>query len=341
MDGAFGEGGGQILRTAVAFSAIKGLPIRVTNIRSGREKPGLKAQHVSTLRVLKRVFNADLAGDVEGSGEISFTPREPDATQLSFDMRTAASITLVLQAVVPAVSLSRSRLKIQLTGGTDVPWSPTFDYMSEVLSAAYGMVGIEFSARCLRRGYYPAGGGRVDAEIGPCKMLGPMSLPDPGGPYKATVMSRAGSLPRHVAERQAKAAVSMLSRKGIETGEPSVAAEESASPGSSILVAAGSGGVMVGADAIGARGKPAEKVGEEAAGSFMDALSSGATVDSNLADMMAPLLSLASGESRLLVPEVSSHLETGLHVAQLFTKCRYSIKKLGKSSVVTVVPTEP
>ena len=137
VDGSRGEGGGQILRTAVAFSAILGRPVRIERIRGGREVPGLRRQHVSALQILTKVFGGELEGAVEGSSAVTFVPGRQRLQTLSLDMGTAASITLVLQAVVPAVALTRSHLELELVGGTDVPWSPTYDYFEEVVSPAY------------------------------------------------------------------------------------------------------------------------------------------------------------------------------------------------------------
>ena len=157
VDGSKGEGGGQILRTAVAFAVIQGKPVRVREIRAGRDVPGLKRQHVSALQVLSKVFGGELTGATEGSSVVTFVPGKGRSQRLSVDMGTAASITLVLQAVVPAVALTRSRLELDLVGGTDVPWSPTYDYYERIVREAFRLIGIRFDITSSRRGYYPRG----------------------------------------------------------------------------------------------------------------------------------------------------------------------------------------
>src|SRR5712691_10723149 len=142
IDGSYGEGGGQILRTAVAFSIILGMPIRVSRIREGRENPGLRQQHVSVLRILREVCDGRLEGADLGSSTITFSPGVVEAMSMKTDLRTAASITVVLQAVVPAASLSGSSLEIRLDGGTDVPWSPTLDYFAIVVVPALRLMGV-------------------------------------------------------------------------------------------------------------------------------------------------------------------------------------------------------
>ena len=338
VDGSQGEGGGQILRTAVVYSVIQKRPIRVSKIRAGRETPGLKRQHVSALGVLAEVFDGKLTGAVEGSSEVSFAPGSHKLDRLAVDMGTAASITLVLQAVVPAAALSGSKLSLELVGGTDVPWSPTFDYFDRVLQEAYAAVGIRFDAKVSRRGYYPRGGGRVRVDIEPCEKMNPLNLLGISHVGAAGIVSRCAMLPRHVAERQLSAAASVLDGAGIRSGQREVTEGDADSPGSSILIYSTGGGALLGCDAIGARGRPAEAVGREAAGSFIEAVRSRACVDSNLADMVLPLLSLAPGPSRVRVPSVSSHLKTGLALAKQFTSCEFAMVQEGSSWVVSVMP---
>jgi RNA 3'-phosphate cyclase len=339
VDGSFGEGGGQILRTAATFSAILGKPVRVYKIRAGREVPGLRQQHVSALQTLARIFGAQLRGAEVGSLEVSFSPGRLEATSVTVDMKTAASITLLLQAVVPAVALTHSKVTLEITGGTDVPWSPTFDYVSTVVRRAYGLLGIQFEATASRRGYYPRGGGKVTATVEPAASLRPVKLTRGIGPASADLVSRCGRLPRHVAERQLETMVRVLSASGVDIGSKTLSEEEADSPGSSVLASISKGGQLLGSDGLGAKGRSAEEVGERAAEGLVSTLRSGASVDSNLADMVAPLLSLAEGESSLLVPQVSLHLKTGLHVARLFTGCESSYVEDGRACLVSIRPS--
>jgi RNA 3'-phosphate cyclase len=338
VDGSQGEGGGQILRTALAFSAIKQVPVRVVKIRGGREVPGLKRQHLSALKILASVFDGRLEGASEGSTEVTFFPGRPGLRSFSVDMETAASITLVLQAVIPAVALSGAALTLALTGGTDVPWSPTFDYFREVVLRGYRAIGIDADADVRRRGYYPRGGGQVVATIRGCRPLSPVDLISMPGLAPASVASRCGLLPKKVAERQAAAATAVLRAGGVAVDRTEVTEERSSSPGTSVLVFSVGGGVYIGSDALGSRGKPAEEVGSEAAERFISTLRSGACVDAHLADMVVPLLSLADGASRVRIPEVTPHLESGLRLAEQFTGCRWSAEPDGGGVVLSVFP---
>lgn len=338
VDGSYGEGGGQILRTALAFSVITGKPVRISKIRAGRDVPGLRRQHVSSLRVLSAVFDSKLEGVAEGSSEVSFVPGPPRAGSVSLDMKTAASITLVLQAVVPAIALVRSRLTLELVGGTDVPWSPTFDYLDTIMRRAYGAIGIKFSAKAVRRGYYPRGGGRAIVRVEPCEVARPLQLAEPPQVGKVHLMSRCAMLPRHVAERQLHSATTVLEESGLRLGRELVAEEPADSPGSSLLVSSSGESYFLGSDELGARGRPSEEVGRAAAEKFTTYARSGACLDDNLVDMLAPLLSLASGPSVLRVARVSKHLVASFYIAKLFSPCEYSVREEGRGAVVTVRP---
>jgi len=338
VDGSYGEGGGQILRTAAAFSVILGRPIHVTRIRSGRKVPGLRQQHASALEILRSLSAGRLEGANIGSTEITFVPGEVKGGRLDFDLGTAASITLVLQAVIPAVALSGARLSLELTGGTDVPWSPTYDYFSKVVRETFSRIGVKFSPKAGRRGYYPRGGGKVSAEVEPCAAVTPLSMAEIPSSHSARLLSRCGRLPRHVAQRQLDSATSTLEAKGIKVAETSLTEEESDSPGSSLLAYDARPGIVVGADSIGSRGKRAEEVGTEAADQFATVCGSGACIDSNLADMVAPILALSKGPSKIRIPQVSLHLDTSLHVARLFTGCEWNAEKDGRSFIVSISP---
>ncbi len=340
VDGSYGEGGGQILRTAISFSIIQGRPVHINKIRVGREVPGVRPQHAAVLSILRDISGGTLEGGNVGSTEVFFTPDRVENRALKMDLGTAASITLVLQAVVPAVSLSGATLEAELTGGTDVPWSPTSDYFAKVVVPALQRLGIDVEFEVPRRGYYPRGGGRVRAVIHSSSSLKSIHIPERKSSPIVGVQSRCGMLPRHVAERQAASAVSSLKREGIETGDVEVSTEESSSPGSSLLVSARDPTCVMGSDAIGARGRPAEEVGEHAAVEFVGAYESGSAVDSHLADMLAPLLCLADGESRLLVPRVTEHLKTSLFLAELFTGSKSFVSPKGRAFLLSIAPAK-
>ena len=341
MDGSFGEGGGQILRTAVCFSMVLGIPIHVTKIRAGRRIPGLRPQHAATIKILGEICSAKVEGANVGSTEVTFHPGEVGTAKGTFDLGTAASIPLVLQAVVPAVSLMGKSYDLELVGGTDVPWAPTSDYLDRVVAPAMSAAGVRFSFKVERRGYFPNGGGRATVHIDACESVEPLKLDSPRAVGKGTVslVSRCGKLPVSVAERQARAVVTTLRPRGVEVLERHVSLENSVSPGSSVLVSMVGEGSYIGGDSIGAREKPAEKVGREAGESFLSGYSSGARVDVHLADMLAPVLCLSESPSALLIPYVTEHLRTSLHIAKQFTSAEYQFSDRGEASLLSIAPS--
>ncbi len=339
IDGSFGEGGGQLLRTALYFSIALKKAIHVSKIRAGRQIPGLRQQHSATLHILREISNGMLEGGEVGSTELRFVPGRMHDSSIRVDLGTAASITLVLQALVPAVALSGSSLNASFVGGTDVPWSPTSDYLTRVERPAFATVGIDFEYTVGRRGYYPRGGGTGDAVISPCAEVKALLLPERKQAQHVSLASRCGGLPRHVAERQASAASSLLKQKGVEVESSTVSAEESTSPGSSILISL-IDGCFIGADGLGRKGVPAERVGEDAAVRFVAEFASGASVGQNLADSLAPILCMSRWPSTFHVPAITGHLRTSLHVARLFTGADFEFLEGGASSTVRITPQQ-
>ena len=153
IDGSYGEGGGQILRSAVTLSCISKTPIQLENIRSNRRVPGLRPQHLTAIKLLGKICNAEIQGLNVGSKSIKFIPNNLENKILTEDIGTAGSISLILQALIPAVSISKKSLELEIIGGTDVPWSPTSNYTKYVLGEAYSRIGINFSMDITKRGY--------------------------------------------------------------------------------------------------------------------------------------------------------------------------------------------
>ncbi|MFQ5940483.1 MAG: RNA 3'-terminal phosphate cyclase [Nitrososphaerales archaeon] len=336
IDGSYGEGGGQILRTSVTLSAILKKPLEIMNIRSRRDNPGLRPQHVKAINAVASLCDAHLENVHVGSDSIKFVPKEMHSDSIKIDIGTAGSVTMVLQTVVPAASLSGKHVEIELTGGTDVRWSPTTDYLRFVVRPAFNMIGIDFALDVHRRGYYPVGGGIVKATIEPC--VKPYTFDMIKAPkVEPTIVSTCSSLPAHVAQRQLAAALAKLQKEGVACNSYSASVEQSNSPGSSILVCAVSNfGPFIGGDAIGEKGKRAEEVGTEAARKFLVAYNSNAPIDEYLADMLVVPLCLMDGRSRFIVKTVSQHLCTNLYITSIIVGCKYEISERGSNHMITI-----
>jgi RNA 3'-terminal phosphate cyclase (ATP) len=337
IDGSHGEGGGQILRTAISLSAISGKPIEVTNIRANRANPGLRPQHLAGIKIIADLFHAKSENLKVGAEWIRFSPSDKfEGGSIKFDIGTAGSIPLILMTVVPAVSLSNNSLQIEVTGGTDVKASPTIDYIKHIVAKSYLSIGPKFSVDVLKRGYYPKGGGVVQCTVKPCKTPSTIELLATGY-LEPKIISVCSQLPVHVAKRQISSALIALEKKDIRCSNYTASIETSISPGSSILVySAADFGLYVGGDSIGELGKRAESVGTEAAMRFLDSTLAQATVDPFLADMLVLPLALSKGRSRYRVARVTQHLLTNLHIVSEIVRCKYSIEQQEGSYIVTI-----
>ena len=319
IDGSYGEGGGQILRTAVALSAITGEDIHVTNIRRNRPKEGLKPQHLISIETAAMLCDADIKGVFPGSTDISFSPSEMKGIDETISIGTAGSIPLLMQAIMPIASFAKEKTKLRISGGTDVMWSPSIDYLKEVTLKALKMLGYRADIALIERGYYPKGGGIAEIEITPSKLRGFYAEPDNQIEDKIHGISHCSKLPEHVAKRQAESAKKILGEIGKEA-EINVISDNFISTGSSITLWSG----LAGSVSIGKRGVPAEKVGEYAAEEMLDEKLSRAEVDVHLADQLIPYMGLA-GEGSFTVREVSKHCLTNMHITEKMLGVRFSV----------------
>jgi RNA 3'-terminal phosphate cyclase (ATP) len=326
------EGGGQIVRTSLALSALTGKAVRVSKIREKRPNPGLQAQHLTAVKALAAICNAKTSGLLAGSRELVFQPSAHVSGRFAFDVGTAGSIPLILQALMPSAAYAPSRVDFELTGGTDVRWSPTIDYVRLVVLPVLQLMGYKASLKVHRRGHYPKGGGRVTMSIEPVRALQLISLPEPGQCSTVEGISHCVKLPSHVARRQATSAREKLVSSGIsdvniaiETFPPDL--DPHIAPGSGItLVVKSSAGCIIGADSIGERGKPAELVGEEAAVKLLSEIGSGASVDRHLGDILIPYMAVAEGRSEFSVSQITTHTLTNIKVAEIVAGVKFDVQ---------------
>jgi len=331
IDGSFGEGGGQIVRTAVALSAVTGRPVHISKIRKSRPKPGLAAQHAHAIAALSDICQAKSSGVAPGSTEISFSPGEIQGGRYEISIGTAGSITLLLQCLLPALLQADESTTLLVQGGTDVQWSPTIDYFCNVFLPALQRFGARTSLKLERRGYYPQGQGRVLCHIEPSELqaahLGTEGLSKDSSDrseMEIKGVSHCSNLPEHVARRQADAAVEALQQAGFKA----LIAEEILrlpSTGSGITLWSRSSGAYIGASSLGRRGLPAEKVGRTAAEAQIQELTSGASVDEHLADQLVPYLALAAGSYS--TRKISLHTRTNIWTASQFLERKISISQ--------------
>ncbi len=318
IDGSFGEGGGQIVRTAVALSAVTGTPVRITRIREGRRNPGLSPQHVTAILALAKVAEAGVEGARPRSPEITFRPGEVRGGRREVDIGTAGSIALLMECLLPALVFADSPTALTVRGGTDVKWSPTIDYLSRVALPAFAEFGVSSNLVCTQRGYYPRGGGVATLEVVPGRLKRADLFALEPGIVEGT--SHSSNLPEHVVRRQSEAAVEVLERGGFEA---KIKCETKALPSTGSGVTLWSG--RKGASFLGERGLPAEKVGVSAAGEMVAELRSKAAVDRRLADQLVPYLALAGGS--YTAPEISRHASTNIWTASRFLDTEISAEE--------------
>lgn len=328
IDGSFGEGGGQILRTAIALAAVKKIPCHIFNIRKGREKPGLQTQHLLGLQALAQLSNGKLEGDYLNSTEIKFFPGEIHKEKISMKIPTAASITLILQTLIPVCLFAKKPVEIDFDGGaTDTFFSPTIDHFRFVFLKILEKMGAKVEILILKRGFYPEGGAKVKVKISPSK-LKPINLTKRGNFKKILAISGASESLKNkkVAERQLMGVREILGKLNLPI-EEKTEYYRTQSPGSQICLIAEFENTIIGIDNLGKIGKRAEDIGKEAALVLLKEQKSGACLDKYLADQILPYMALSEEKSRVTVSEITNHAKTNVWVIEKFLKGKFEIKE--------------
>jgi len=330
IDGSTGEGGGQIVRTSVAMSAIMQEPVKIINIRANRPNPGLSAQHFSAIDSVAKLCNADVLGLCIGSREVVFKPGSIENKKLNIDVGTAGSVTLILQALMIPASLA-DEIIINIRGGTDVRWSPPIDYLRFVTHGVLQKFGCTGEVVLLRRGFYPKGGGRVEVKIKGVKKLNKINLDERGNFKGICGISHAHTNLKkaEVAKRQVKSARPLLFNElsnlkklnenfnlNLDFIKIRQEYQDALSYGSGITLWAEFENTVIGSDSLGERGKRAEIVGMEAAQNLIKEIKSGACLDKYMADQVIPYLALS--KSFVKVSEITEHARTNVKIVNKF-----------------------
>ena len=330
VDGGLGEGGGQVIRTAVALAAVLSKEIHVFNIRAGRAEPGIKAQHLTGVKAAAELSSGHLEGLAIGSTEFVFKPGKLRAGTFKFDVGTAGSVTLVLQTLMPILAFAPGPVELEITGGTDVKWSPPIDYVRLVKLPILKKLGYQCELELMRRGHYPKGGGLVRFSTPVTSTLFALTGKRSGPISEIRGVSHVVALPRHVAERQTAAAKKTLEAANLSL--PSIELEvvddrRQTGPGSGIVLCAQTqDGSILGSDDLGERGRPAEEVGATAGKILVEEIQSGAILDRHMGDMIVPYLILAEGVSEVSIARVTQHTKTNIKVAEWLTGSRFELE---------------
>jgi RNA 3'-phosphate cyclase len=328
IDGSHGEGGGQILRTSITLSALTKTPCTITHIRGNRPTPGLKPQHLKGLEAAADMCNADTSGFSIGSERIEFAPHEIKSGKYAIEIGTAGSITLILQVLVPICLHAPDITELAITGGTDVKWSPTISYFRKVFVTMLNKMGAHIDIIVEKYGFYPKGGGKVTAVVHPWKNKSTLQIAERGPVQEITVDSIASTFLQnaHVAERQTTA----FTREFPEARSNTQYAK-TLNPGSTCCGVAYCNHSVLGADSLGERGKPAEKVGKDPAVTLKKELASHAALDTHMADQIIPYLALVGGT--VSVAGITEHAKTNIWVCHQFLDTDISVKQ----NIITAV----
>ncbi|MBI4605200.1 MAG: RNA 3'-terminal phosphate cyclase, partial [Planctomycetes bacterium] len=289
IDGSRGEGGGQVLRTALSLSLVTGKPFRIEKVRARRERPGLLRQHLTAVGAAAEICRAEVRGAEPGSSQLVFEPGKVEPGVYSFAVGTAGSTTLVLQTVLPALMTASGPSTVALEGGTHNPLAPPFDFLERAFLPLVARMGPGFTARLERPGFFPAGGGRCTVSVTPAPALGPLRLLERGAVRSRRARALVANLPRHIGERELRAVSRSLGWQPSEL--EAIEVPGSRGPGNAVVLEIVCEQVTEVFTGFGERGVPAEKVAEAAAGEARAYLESGAPVGPHLADQL--LLPLA------------------------------------------------
>ncbi len=339
LDGSQGEGGGAMVRVALALSTYTKQEFKITNIRAGREQGGLKAQHVAAIKALKKICNAE-TNDVEiGTTELHYKPGKIVPGKYEFDIGTAGSITLFLQAIILPSLFASGKITLTVKGGTSGKWQASVDYLQQILLPQLKRFVDKIELKILKRGYYPEGGGEIILEISPRKQkektVSAIILDTPGKleQIKGVINASASLQEQRVAERIRQAAEAGLRKYQVPINIRVEYAQTKSIGGEIVLWAVFSNNgtmdlinpVILGGDALLEKGKRSEEVAKEAVEELSLEIDSNAAVDHHLADQLIPFMGLLPG-SKIKVQEVTSHTQTNINIVEQFLPVKFEIK---------------
>jgi RNA 3'-terminal phosphate cyclase (ATP) len=334
IDGRYGEGGGQILRTSLALASLLQKPLEIHHIRGGRKRPGLRPQHLMAVKALASITGAKAKGVEPGSTHLFFEPGKIKPGRYSFDVGTAGSTSLVLQTMIPALIFGQDASRVVITGGTHVPWSPCFNYLREVFAPALEEMGGVVTPEIERWGWFPKGGGKIIAGISPVSGLRCAERTERGALKGIRVLSAVSNLPLSIGERQRDQVIKCLDLQGLKRTQMELVNALSPGTGTLVFLMSSFERGTAGFTSLGQKGKRAEKVADDACSEFLHFMASDAALDGHLADQLILYMSLAEGRSSIVTGKITTHLKTNIWVVEQFLPVTFEVEELtGKVSV--------
>ena len=338
IDGSHGEGGGQLVRMACALSALTGTPIRLHGVRARRAPPGLAPQHLAAVRAVAQLCKAETEGLALRAQEFTFHPGPIRGGDYRFDVGTAGSITLVLQAVLPVALAAPAVSTFHIIGGTDVKAAPPFDYFRYVFLPLLQRIGLDVRVMLMRRGYYPRGGGEVAVTVQP-DTPSPLTLDAPGALRELGGSAHVANLPAHIIERMQHTATQVLAEHGNARIQTQLLGHaEAIGAGGAIVLWARTANTLLGGSEVAQRGIPAERIAEHAAHALREELRAGVTLDVHAADQLLIYLALAGRPAHFTARAYSSHTQTTAWLIEQFLPVRVTAGPAAAGQRIALTP---
>jgi RNA 3'-terminal phosphate cyclase (ATP) len=340
IDGSKGEGGGQVIRSALTLSLLTGQSVQIEKIRAGRTKPGLRAQHLTAVQAAVEISQGRVEGAAMGSLKITFHPGDVRSGRFAFEIPTAGSACLVLQTIWLPLALSNSSTDLTITGGTHVPWSPCFEYIERCWCAFMALLGYPGEVNIHKAGYYPKGGGIIHAKIQPGTRNPGIELLNPGRLNSINGVAGISGLPDGIVAREIDLTESRLEKYGVEM-RFSTRRVPALDKGNYFVLVGEFERSRACFFGLGARGKPAEVVADEAINALESFLQTGAAIDPFMADQILLPLAFTSGKSRFTTSKITSHLKTNASVIEAFGVAEIeAVKEPTDGVTVTIQPSD-
>lgn len=320
IDGSKGEGGGQILRTALALSCITGIPFNIKNIRAKRPKPGLQPQHLTSTNSLSLITKAEVEGNKTGSTDLLFRPNKIIGGYYEFDIGTAGSIPLLIQSVLPVMLYADRPSKITMTGGTHVPHSPSIDYLENIFLPIVRKMGVNAEILVEEFGWYPKGQGKVTMFVKP-SIISPITISEKLNLKSINGIISQSNLPDEIMEREEQSIRSIF--PGIILNKKN---RTSASAGNAITIWAEYENTILGSSILGEKGIKAEKIALECAEELNKLVKSKGAVDQWMGDQLLIYMALAYGESKIKVNKITGHMQSCMEIIPLFTGKSFKVE---------------
>ncbi len=325
IDGAARSGSGTIVRYSVALASLLGKEIRIENIRAGRDRPGLRAQHLRAVQACREMCHGVVKNASVGSREITYTPGERfTGGEYNWDIGTAGSATMMAQTLLPLACFARTPSKFRLEGGLFQDFAPSAYHMKSVLLRFLELMGVQVKLDIMRPGYVPRGGGIIEVEVEPIEKLKPLDLIDQGKILSLKGMALSSHLKeKRVSQRMAAECRRVLVSHGYEAEIEEIEDESSLQEGAALAIyAETSQGSRIGSDRAGRPGRSSESIGRYVAQTFVEDVRTGGAVDRYIADQLIIFAGLADGITRYSVPRITGHVETNLWLIEEFLGAR-------------------